>query len=137
MDARDPSAAQSRPFALWQRFERRGVVDPRVFAAAAREDRPTLGLADARMLNAIFYALRSGCPWRSLPEHFPRHQTTYRWFVRFRDDGLWESLNHQLVMLDRERVGREASPSAAVIDSQSVKTTERNSGSLLLIRRWA
>ncbi|MGC1860395.1 MAG: IS5 family transposase [Methylocystis sp.] len=76
------------------------------------------------MLNAIFYVLRSGCPWRLLPEHFPPHQTTYRWFVRFRDDGLWESLNHQLVMLDRERVGREASPSAAVIDSQSVKTTE-------------
>jgi hypothetical protein len=46
------------------------------------------------------------------------------WFVRFRDEGLWESLSHQLVMLDRERVGREASPSAAVIDSQSVRTTE-------------
>jgi transposase len=41
------------------------------------------------ILNAIFYALRSGCPWRLLPEHFPPHQTTYRWFVRFRDDGLW------------------------------------------------
>src|ERR1700739_213072 len=46
------------------------------------------------------------------------------WFVRFRDEGLWESLSHQLVMLDRERVGREASPSAAVIDSQSVRTPE-------------
>src|SRR5580700_3973750 len=76
------------------------------------------------MLNAIFYVLRGGCPWRLLPRHFPPHQTTYRWFVRFRDEGLWESLSHQLVMLDRERVGREASPSAAVIDTQSVKTTE-------------
>src|SRR3984957_19053507 len=76
------------------------------------------------IINAIFFVLRGGVPWRLLPEHFPPHQTTYRWFVRFRDDGLWESLNHQLVMLDRERVGREASPSAAVIDSQSVKTTE-------------
>jgi len=76
------------------------------------------------MLNAIFYVMRGGCPWRMLPEHFPPHQTTYRWFVRFRDGGLWESLNHHLVMLDRERVGRQASPSAAVIDSQSVKTTE-------------
>ncbi len=76
------------------------------------------------MINAIFYVLRSGCPWRLLPEHFPPHQTTYRWFVRFRDDGIWESLNHQLLMRDRELVGREASPSAAVIDSQSVKTTE-------------
>ena len=56
--------------------------------------------------------------------HFPPHQTVYRWFARFRDDGTWESLNHHMVMLDRERAGREASPSAAVIDTQSVKTTE-------------
>ena len=76
------------------------------------------------VINAIFFVLRGGIPWRMLPEHFPPHQTAYRWFMRFRDDGTWESLNHQLVMLDRERVGREASPSAAVIDTQSVKTTE-------------
>jgi transposase len=76
------------------------------------------------LMNAIFFVLRGGCPWRMLPEHFPPHQTAYRWFIRFRDDGTWESLNHHLVMMDRERVGREASPSAAVIDSQSVKTTE-------------
>jgi putative transposase len=76
------------------------------------------------VVNAIFYVLRGGVPWRMLPEHFPPHQTTYRWFVRFRDSGLWESINHHLVMLDRERTGREASPSAAIIDTQSVKTTE-------------
>ena len=76
------------------------------------------------IINAIFFVLRGGVPWRMLPEHFPPHQTVYRWFMRFRDDGIWESLNHQLVMLDRERVGREPSPSAAVIDTQSVKTTE-------------
>ena len=76
------------------------------------------------VMNAIFFVLRGGCPWRMLPEHFPPHQTAYRWFTRFRDDGTWESLNHHLVMLDRERVGRGASPSAAIIDSQSVKTTE-------------
>jgi len=76
------------------------------------------------LMNAIFFVLRGGCTWRMLPEHFPPHQTAYRWFTRFRDDGTWENLNHQLVMLDRARVGREASPSAAVIDSQSVKSTE-------------
>ena len=76
------------------------------------------------VMNAIFFVLRGGCPWRMLPEHFPPHQTAYRWFTRFRDDGTWESLNHHLVMLDRERVGRGASPGAAIIDSQSVKTTE-------------
>ena len=76
------------------------------------------------MVNALFYVMRSGCPWRMLPDHFPPHQTVYRWFVRFRDSGLWESLSHHLLMIDRERVGRDASPSAAIIDSQSVKTTE-------------
>jgi len=76
------------------------------------------------VMNAIFFVLRGGCPWRMLPEHFPPHQTAYRWFTRFCDDGTWESLNHHLVMQDRERVGREASPSAAIIDSRSVKTTE-------------
>jgi transposase len=76
------------------------------------------------LINSIFFVLRGGGPWRMLPEHFPPHQTTYRWFMRFRDDGTWKNLNNHLVMLDRERSGREASPSAAVIDTQSVKTTE-------------
>jgi putative transposase len=76
------------------------------------------------LFNAIFYVLRGGVPWRMLPDHFPPHQTAYRWFTRFRDDGTRESLNRYLVMLDRERAGREACPSAAVIDTQSVKSTE-------------
>jgi putative transposase len=76
------------------------------------------------LINAIFFVLRGGVPWRMLPEHFPPHQTAYRWFLRFRDDGTWRNINHHLVMLDRERAGREASPTAAVIDTQSVKTTE-------------
>ena len=76
------------------------------------------------VINAIFFVLRGGCPWRMLPKHFPPHQTTYAWFARFRDDGTWQTVNHHLLMLDRERVGREATPSAAVMDSQSAKTTE-------------
>ncbi len=76
------------------------------------------------LMNAIFFVLRGGVPWRMLPEHFPPHQTTCRWFMRFRDDRTWKSLHHHLVMRDRERAGRDASPSGAVIDTQSVKTTE-------------
>ena len=76
------------------------------------------------IVNAIFYVLRGGVAWRLLPDSFPPWRTVYRWFARLRDGGVWESLNHRLVMLDRERAGRGASPTAAVIDSQSVKTTE-------------
>ena len=76
------------------------------------------------ILNAIFYVLHSGCVWRSLPDSFPPRSTVYGWFLRLRDDCVLERLNHHLVMLDRERSGRAASPSAGVIDSQSVKTTE-------------
>ena len=59
-----------------------------------------------------------------MPSDLPPSGTIYRWFAKFRDDGLLEKINHSLVMADRERVGREASPSGAIIDSQSVKTTE-------------
>jgi putative transposase len=77
-----------------------------------------------RIVEAIFYVLRAGCAWHMLPEGFPPVSTVYRWFARFRDDGTWETINHHLVMLDRERAGRAASPSAAILDSQSVKTAE-------------
>jgi transposase len=76
------------------------------------------------ILNAIFYILRGGIAWSLLAEYFLPWPTAYRRFVRFRDDGTWEQINHHLVMLDCERSGREASPTAAVTDSQSVKTTE-------------
>ncbi len=74
--------------------------------------------------NAIFYVLRGGVAWSLLPKDFPPSPTVYAWFARLRDDGTWERINHHLVMRDRERGGREASPTAAVIDSQTVKTTE-------------
>jgi transposase len=76
------------------------------------------------IVNAIFYVLRTGCAWRMLPKGFPPWKTVYRWFARFRDEDWWGTINHHLLTQDRERTGREASPSAAVIDSQSVKTTE-------------
>jgi transposase len=76
------------------------------------------------IINGIFYVMRAGCTWRLLPSDFPPWGTIYRWFATFRDDGRFEAINHTLVMEDRERVGREASPTGAIIDSQSVKTTE-------------
>ncbi len=68
--------------------------------------------------------LRCGIAWRLLPSDLPPKSTAFRWFSLWRDTGLFETINHLLVMADRERVGREASPTAAVLDSQNVKTTE-------------
>jgi transposase len=76
------------------------------------------------IINGIFYVMRAGCPWRLVPRDLPPWGTIYRWFAVWRDDGSFERINHALVMADRERVGRDASPTAAIIDSQSAKTTE-------------
>ena len=76
------------------------------------------------IVNAIFSVLRSGCPWRQMPTDLPAGSPVYRWVAAWRDGCVFERINHALVMADREQTGREASPSAAIIDSQSVKTTE-------------
>lgn len=77
-----------------------------------------------RIVEAILYLLRGGLPWRMLPPCFPPVSTVRHWFYLWRDNGLWLTINHTLLMVAREAHGREASPSAGVIDSQSVKTTE-------------
>ena len=90
---------------------------------APRRGRPRT--TDLRaVVNAIFYLAQSGCQWRLLPKEFPPFTTVQGYVSRWRDDGTWKTINHELVMLAREAQGREASPSAGVIDSQSVKTTE-------------
>ncbi|MEW5424567.1 transposase [Amorphus sp. 3PC139-8] len=76
------------------------------------------------VVNGIFYMLRAGCAWRLIPQEFPPRSTVQRYFYAWRDDGTWQTINHLLVMAAREAEGREASPSAGVIDSLSVKTTE-------------
>lgn len=73
------------------------------------------------VLNAIRYLVRTGCGWRMLPKDFPPWQTVYDWFRRFVRMMLFRTIHDIALMLDREREGREASPSAGIVDSQSVK----------------
>lgn len=76
------------------------------------------------ILNAIFYIVRSGCVWRLLPHDFPPWQTVYYYFRLWRRSGIWERMNATLRTELRVASGRDPEPSAAVLDSQSVKTTE-------------
>lgn len=76
------------------------------------------------VLNALLYLASAGCAWRLLPKCFPPASTVRRYFYAWRDAGLFDAINTVLVMNLREIEGREASPSAGVIDSQSVRTTE-------------
>lgn len=76
------------------------------------------------VFDAILYMAATGCQWRMLPNDFPPVSTVRRYFYDWRNNGLLRKINHHLVMAAREMEGREASPSAGVIDSQSVKTTE-------------
>ena len=76
------------------------------------------------VMDAILYMASSGCQWAMLPNDFPPSSTVQRYFYDWRSSGLLEDINHHLVMAARELEGREASPTAGVIDSQSVKTTE-------------
>jgi putative transposase len=77
-------------------------------------------------MNAILYLLRTGCPWRYLRrDGFPPRSTVYNIFRKFQNAGTWEAIWAELHMALREQMGREASPSAAVLDSQSVKSAEK------------
>ncbi len=91
--------------------------------AARRLGRPRT--TDLRaVVDALLYSLSTGCQWRMLPKCFPPYSTVQRFFYRWCADGTWEQINHELTMRARQAEGRDASPTAGVIDSQSVKTTE-------------
>jgi putative transposase len=76
------------------------------------------------LLDAIFYVLKSGCAWRLLPHDFPPWRTVYHYFRTWRSDGTWERMHQVVRERLRVRLGRDPQPSAGVIDSQSVKTTD-------------
>lgn len=109
-----------------------GTVDPAGPARPGGRPRKT----DMRAaMNAILYLLRTGCPWRYLPrDTFPPRSTVYNIFRKFQRDGVWEAIWAELHMALRERMGREASPSAAVLDSQSIKSAEKGAAKTT---RWA
>src|SRR5258708_20669116 len=102
-------------------------LHPAVPASLVRRGRPRIHSL-RRILDAIFYVVRTGCAWRSLPSNLPPWQTVFYHFRRFRLKGTWHLLYRALHRAERERVGRNSDPSAAIMDSQSVKTVEESAG---------
>jgi len=98
------------------------LIEPFMPARKATGRPRTTRLRD--VVDAILYLASTGCQWSMLANDFPPSSTVQRYFYDWRDSGLLESINHHLVIAARELEGREASPTAGVIDSQSVKTTE-------------
>jgi len=85
------------------------------------------------ILNGIRYVTRTGCAWRLLPHDFPPWVTVYHYFRKWRKDGTWKRIHDKLRGDVRVKAGRNRQPSAAIIDSQSVKTTEKG-GSMATTR---
>ena len=84
-------------------------------------------------MDAIFFVLRTGCQWNALPKDLPPKSTAHYYFMLWDWDGTLERIHHWLYVAAREQVGREASPTAAIIDSQSARGAQK--GALRLIRR--
>ena len=85
-----------------------------------------------QIMNAILYILRTGAPWRYLPKDYPHVETVKKYFYCWRDVGIFEKMNEHLTMEERERAGRQKTPTIAIIDSQSVKTGEKG-GSVVMM----
>ncbi len=76
------------------------------------------------VINAILYLVRTGCQWRNLPNDFLKWQSVYYYFRKWAKDGTWQAINETLRKMEREKRGRKPEPTGAIVDSQSVKTTE-------------
>lgn len=88
------------------------------------------------VVNAIFYLLKAGCSWRMLPHDLPDWEKVYAYFAAWKKDGTWKAIHNSLRDQVRQKAGKKPEPTAAIIDSQSVKTTQKGElVAMMLVRR--
>jgi transposase len=107
------------------------LVKPEIPRAKRGGNKRTVNIRE--VVNGLMYVLSTGCQWRAIPKDLPPRSTVNYYFCRWQYDGTLDRLHHSLYVRCREQAGREASPTAAIIDSQSVKSAEK--GGRGLIRR--
>ena len=99
------------------------VIEPLIPAAKRGGNKRTVD--EREVVNGLMFILSTGCQWRSLPKDLPPRSTVNTYFCRWNHDRTLDRIHHALYVQCRERAGREASPTAAIIDSQSVKSAEK------------
>ena len=109
--------------AQWQ------VIEPLIPPAKKGGRQRTVDIRE--ILNAIFYVIRTGCSWEMIPHEFSPYSTVYFYFRRWQRMGVWQKINNALRQKVRAQEGRNSQPTAAIADSQSVKTTEKRGASAL------
>ena len=108
------------------------IIEP--FVKQGKMGRPRdLDIRD--VVDAVFYIIRGGCQWRMLPKNFPNWKTVHDYFLRWRDNGTWNKILDALRESCRKKVGKATTPSAAIIDSQSVKTVQKGGTKVMMLAK--
>ena len=102
--------------------DRQWQIIRQLFPPRCRRGRPRIDRR--RVVNAILYVARTGCQWRMLPKEFPKWSTAYGIFWKWRNDGTWQKVHDALRAKVRKQNGKKSTPTAAIIDSQSIRTAE-------------
>ena len=105
------------------------LIKPQI--APAKRGGRKRAVDEREIVNASMYVLSTGCQWRALPKDFPPRSTVWHYLDLWSYDGTLERIHHELYVKCREKAGREASPTAAIIDSQSVKSAEKGGRKLM------
>src|ERR1700716_3210645 len=109
--------------------EERALVEPLIASAKRGGNKRTVDVRE--VVNGLMYILSTGCQWRAIPKDLPPRSSVYDYFDLWTYDGTLERIHHVLYEQCRERAQREASPTAAIIDSQTVKSAEKGGRALI------